>query len=345
MKVLIFLFLILNLYKILFFLTTIIGTLIAISSYSWLRIWIGLEINLLSIIPLLKDRNNIFPSESALKYFITQSLASRILLLSIILSLNLKEFFIENFQFLTLIINSALLTKIGAAPFHAWFPEVMEGLNWITGLLILTWQKIAPIILIFYRCNLRIFFLLIILISTIFRGILGLNQIRLRKILTYSSINHISWILARILYSQVTWIIYFSIYSLITFNIVIIFNFLKIFYLNQLFSSLNYSKSLKFSFLLNFLSLGGLPPFLGFFPKWLVINNLILNKFYFLRLLLILFTLITLFFYLRICFSTIILNTKETLIYIPKKLNFKIFLINFISLRGLLICTLILNYV
>nr|YP_009050453.1 NADH dehydrogenase subunit 2 [Monochamus alternatus]AIG22807.1 NADH dehydrogenase subunit 2 [Monochamus alternatus] len=335
----------LNLYKILFFLTTIIGTLITISSYSWLSMWMGLEINLLSIIPLLKDSNNMFPSESALKYFITQSLASSILLLSIILSLNLKEFFMENFQFLTLIMNSALLTKMGAAPFHAWFPEVMEGLNWMTGLLMLTWQKIAPMILIFYSCNLSMFFLLIILISTIFSGILGLNQISLRKILTYSSINHISWMLASMLYSQVTWMIYFSIYSLITFNIVIIFNFLKIFYLNQLFSSLNYSKSLKFSFLLNFLSLGGLPPFLGFFPKWLVINNLILNKFYFLSLLLILFTLITLFFYLRICFSTIMLNTKETLIYIPKKLNFKIFLINFISLSGLLICTLILNYV
>jgi NADH-Ubiquinone/plastoquinone (complex I), various chains. len=66
----------------------------------------------------LKDRKNLYPAESALKYFITQSLASRILLLAIILSLNLKEFFLETFQFLSIIINSALLTKIGAAPFH-----------------------------------------------------------------------------------------------------------------------------------------------------------------------------------------------------------------------------------
>uniref|UniRef100_UPI0030E088DA NADH dehydrogenase subunit 2 n=1 Tax=Monochamus guttulatus TaxID=2079363 RepID=UPI0030E088DA len=334
-----------NLYKIIFFLTTIFGSLIAISSYSWLSMWMGLEINLLSIIPLLKDKKNLYPSESALKYFITQSLASSILLLAIVLSLNLKEFFLENFQFLSMMMNSALLTKMGAAPFHAWFPEVMEGLNWMTGLLMLTWQKIAPMILIFYNLNLSLFFFLIIIFSTILSGILGLNQISLRKILAYSSINHISWMLASMLYSQTIWLIYFLIYTIITFNIVIIFKEYQIFYLNQLFSSLNSSKLIKFTFILNFLSLGGLPPFLGFFPKWLVINNLILNKFYFLSFLLILFTLITLFFYLRISFSSLMINSSESLTFLSKKLNFKILFINFLSLVSLLICTLIFNYI
>nr|YP_010238879.1 NADH dehydrogenase subunit 2 [Anoplophora horsfieldi]QTE20928.1 NADH dehydrogenase subunit 2 [Anoplophora horsfieldi] len=331
-------------YKILFFLTMIIGTLIAISSYSWLSMWMGLEINLLSFIPLLKDSKNLYPTESALKYFITQSLASSILLLSIILSLNLKEFFLETFQFLSIIMNSALLTKMGAAPFHAWFPEVMEGLNWMMSLLMLTWQKIAPMILIFYNYQMSSFLLIIILISSIFSGILGFNQISLRKIMAYSSINHISWMLASLLHNQMIWMIYFSIYSIITFNIIIILKILNIFYLNQLFNAMNFSKSIKFSFLLNFFSLGGLPPFLGFFPKWLVINNLILNNFFFLSILLIIFTLITLYFYLRISFSSLMINSNESLIFFKKKYNFKIFLINFISLSGLLVCTLIFNY-
>nr|QTV20874.1 NADH dehydrogenase subunit 2 [Anoplophora horsfieldi] len=331
-------------YKILFFLTMIIGTLIAISSYSWLSMWMGLEINLLSFIPLLKDSKNLYPTESALKYFITQSLASSILLLSIILSLNLKEFFLETFQFLSIIMNSALLTKMGAAPFHAWFPEVMEGLNWMMSLLMLTWQKIAPMILIFYNYQMSSFLLIIILISSIFSGILGFNQISLRKIMAYSSINHISWMLASLLHNQMIWMIYFSIYSIITFNIIIILKILNIFYLNQLFNAMNFSKSIKFSFLLNFFSLGGLPPFLGFFPKWLVINNLVLNNFFFLSILLIIFTLITLYFYLRISFSSLMINSNESLIFFKKKYNFKIFLINFISLSGLLVCTLIFNY-
>nr|YP_009229165.1 NADH dehydrogenase subunit 2 [Anoplophora chinensis]ALS54017.1 NADH dehydrogenase subunit 2 [Anoplophora chinensis]UNB14366.1 NADH dehydrogenase subunit 2 [Anoplophora chinensis] len=331
-------------YKILFFLTMMLGTLMAISSYSWLSMWMGLEINLLSIIPLLGDSKNLYPAESALKYFITQSLASSILLLAIILSLNLKEFFLETFQFLSIIMNSALLTKMGAAPFHTWFPEVMEGLNWMMGLLMLTWQKIAPMILIFYNYQMSQFLLIIILISTIVSGILGLNQISLRKILAYSSINHISWMLASLLHSQMIWMIYFLIYSIITINLVIIFKIFHIFTLSQLFNSLNFSKSIKFSFLLNFFSLGGLPPFLGFFPKWLVINNLILNKFYFLSILLIVFTLITLYFYLRISFSSLMINFHESFLFPSKKLNFKIFLINFVSLSGLLACSLIFNY-
>nr|QUB01614.1 NADH dehydrogenase subunit 2 [Batocera lineolata] len=334
-----------NFYKILFLMTLMMGSLIAISSYSWLSMWMGLEINLLSIIPLLKDKANVYPSEAALKYFITQTLASIILLFSILLSLNIKEFWPENLAFLNMIMNSALLTKVGAAPFHSWFPEVLEGLNWNNSLLMLTWQKVAPMVLIFYNCKLSSFFLMIILISTIMSGILGLNQMSMRKILAFSSINHISWMLASMLNSQYIWLIYFIIYSIITLNIILILKLKQIFYLHQLFNSLNSSKSIKFSFMLNFFSLGGLPPFLGFFPKWLVVNNLIQQKFFLLSFLLIIFTLITLFFYLRITFTALVINSSENLIFPSQKLNFLVMLFNFVSFSGLLISTLIFNYI
>lgn len=339
-KGLILFFLILKFYKILFFISLTIGTLIAISSYSWIAIWIGLEINLLSIIPLLRDSKNIYPSEAAIKYFITQALASIILLFSIIINLNFTEIFPEHSVFL-IIINSALLTKIGAAPFHAWFPEVMEGLNWFNCLIILTWQKIAPIILLIYTIKITLFFLCIIIFSSILGRILGLNQIRLRKILTYSSINHISWIIARIINYQTIWLIYFLVYSIINLNIILIFNNQNIFYLKQLFNNLNTRKIFKFLFILNFLSLGGLPPFLGFLPKWLVINNLIQNNFYLLRILIIIFTLITLFFYLRITFSTLIINFNENVIFQNQHFRFLTITLNFLSLLRLLLCTII----
>nr|UBS93978.1 NADH dehydrogenase subunit 2 [Saperda tetrastigma] len=334
-----------NLYKLMFFSTLIIGTLIAISSYSWFSMWMGLEINLLSIIPLLSDSKNLYPSESALKYFITQALASSILLFSIIVSLNLSESIPQNLEFSSLIMNLALLTKMGAAPFHAWFPEVMEGLNWANSLIMLTWQKIAPMILLFYNCKFSIFFLFIILSSTIISGILGLNQISLRKILAYSSINHISWMLSSMMNAQMIWTFYFLIYSIITLNIIWIFQKFEIFYLPQLFQILNSNKLVKLFFLTNFLSLGGLPPFLGFFPKWLVINNLIQNNFYTLSILLIVFTLITLFFYLRITFASLMINHSETWNFTPIPLNFSFILFNFLSLTGLMTCTLIFFYI
>nr|QWB85870.1 NADH dehydrogenase subunit 2 [Purpuricenus lituratus] len=334
-----------KLYKILFFNTLIIGTLIAISSYSWLSMWMGLEINLLSMIPLMKDPSNLYPSESALKYFITQALASSGLLFAIITTMNLNEFIPQNSNYLLMMmLNSALLTKTGAAPFHAWFPEVIEGLNWNNALILLTWQKIAPLVLIMYNSKMILFLSTIVIFSTIVGGILGMNQVSLRKIMAFSSINHIAWMLASMFNSQTIWMIYFIVYSIISVNIILIFKKLNIFLISQVASTMNTNKMIKFLFMFNFLSLGGIPPFLGFFPKWLTINNLTANSMGFLSLVLVVSTLITLFFYLRMTFSTLVINTSESLIFKNKEHLFGVFLFNFVSLTGLAACTLVFNF-
>nr|AXS66407.1 NADH dehydrogenase subunit 2 [Chrysomeloidea sp. 2 KM-2017] len=332
-----------KLFKMMFTSTLIMGTLIAISSFSWFSMWIGLEINLLSIIPLLSNTKNMYPSESALKYFITQALASSALLFSIIMSMNTNEFMPQNSNYWMMILNSALLTKMGAAPFHAWFPEVMEGLDWMNCLIMLTWQKIAPMIILLYNLKMVTFLGSIIIFSSIIGGILGLNQISLRKMMAYSSINHIGWMIASMMNSQTTWFIYFLVYSLISMNILLIFKQLNVFYLKQLFNSLNSSKTTKFFFILNFLSLGGLPPFLGFFPKWLTVNNLTSNNFILISLTLIILTLITLFFYLRITFSTLVINTNESIVFKTKGSKFLEMTLNFITLSGLVVCPLIFS--
>nr|QIV24549.1 NADH dehydrogenase subunit 2 [Utra nitida] len=333
-------------YKLLFLFSMIIGSLIAISSYSWLSMWIGLEINLLSIIPLLSDSNNLYPSESALKYFITQTMASTVLLFSIMTSMNLHDFiFFESSNYWFMIMNSAILTKMGAAPFHAWFPEVMEGLNWPACLIMLTWQKLAPMAILMYSMKMTLFMSTIIIFSSIMGGILGLNQISLRKILAYSSINHISWMISSMLNSQAIWFSYFSIYSIITCNIVVLFYYTNIFFLKQLFNSFNQNKILKFFFVMNFFSLGGLPPFLGFFPKWLAINNLVENNFLTLSVILIVSTLVTLFFYLRVTFSTLVINSDELIINFSQPKMFFIVMINLVSLAGLIACTLVFSMI
>nr|AXS65961.1 NADH dehydrogenase subunit 2 [Chrysomeloidea sp. 5 KM-2017] len=331
-------------YKILFFNTLVIGTLISISSYSWFSMWMGLEINLLSIIPLMSSQKNLYPSEAALKYFITQALASSILLFSIVMNLNMSELIPQSFNyFIMTMMNSSFFTKMGAAPFHAWFPEVMDGLDWNNCLIMLTWQKIAPMVLMMYTLQTSMFIVTIIISSTIIGSILGLNQTSLRKIMAYSSINHIGWMIASMLNSQTIWMIYFVIYTIISFNIVVILDQIKSFQMKQLNSSLNANKMIKLLFMMNFLSLGGIPPFLGFLPKWLTINNLIYNNFIVLSLILIVFTLVTLFYYLRITFSTMVINSEETMILQKKKLSFMIFFINLLSLAGLAACSLIFN--
>nr|YP_009139854.1 NADH dehydrogenase subunit 2 [Galeruca daurica]AKG49876.1 NADH dehydrogenase subunit 2 [Galeruca daurica] len=334
----------LKLYKILFFNTMLIGSLISISAYSWFNMWIGLEINLLSIIPLMKSNKNIFPAEASLKYFITQTLASTIILFTMILSLISSDYIPNNTDYwLMMMMNSALLTKLGAAPFHAWFPEVMEGLNWMNNLILLTWQKLAPMVLIMYNLKMMWFLMFIIMTSSIISGIMGFNQTSLRKIMAYSSINHISWMLAGMLNSKLIWLTYFIIYFLISLNIVIIFHQFNLFNVNQLFYSMNSNKLTKLFFIFNFLSLGGLPPFLGFLPKWIVIDNLVLNQMYSLSLILIMSTLITLYFYIRLTFSTLTILMSENLIKPTKLNNFIWLFLNLFTLLSLFLCTSILN--
>nr|APX39339.1 NADH dehydrogenase subunit 2 [Aphthona lutescens] len=329
----------------LFFNSMVMSTLITISSYTWFSMWIGLEINLLSIIPLFKSHKNTYPVEATLKYFITQALASAIILFIVITTMNLMEYTPNNFNYwLMMIMNSALLTKLGAAPFHNWLPEVMEGLNWMNNLILLTWQKLAPMILIMYNLNMLFFLSIIIIISSIVSGIFGMNQMSLRKIMAYSSINHIAWMLSSMMNLNSIWMIYFSIYTLISINIIIIFHYMNSFFIPQLFLILNSNKLIKLMFMFNFFSLGGLPPFLGFYPKWLTINNLIENDMYWLSLILILFTLMTLFYYIRIMFPSLTLNFQESLIKLPHLTKFKIIKWNMITLMGLIISVDIFHY-
>lgn len=91
---------------------------------------------------------------------------------------------------------------------------------------------------------------------------------------------------------------------------------------------------------MNFLSLGGLPPFLGFLPKWLTILSLINNNIYFISSIIIILTLITLYFYTRIIFSSLTINNYENIIFSFNKLNYNFLYINFFSLSTLLICEL-----
>nr|YP_009630600.1 NADH dehydrogenase subunit 2 [Neonemura barrosi]QBR55120.1 NADH dehydrogenase subunit 2 [Neonemura barrosi] len=302
--------------KFLFFMTLISGTLISTSANSWFGAWMGLEINLLSFIPLMTNHKNLFSTEASLKYFLVQALASATLLLTVTLgSLMLNPYMFDTLKSstITLLINSSLLLKMGAAPFHFWFPGVMEGLNWMNGLMLMTWQKIAPLMLMSYTFSLNMFTSLIIALSILIGSLGGLNQTSLRKILAYSSINHLGWLLAAMAVSENMWLIYFSIYSFLSTAIIYLLNLFKLFHVTQIFS-LNYTNPVnKFILFITFLSLGGLPPFLGFLPKWLVIQSMTEMGAIFLVTLMVVMTLITLFYYLRTTFGAFMLNYSQTL--------------------------------
>nr|YP_009537844.1 NADH dehydrogenase subunit 2 [Limenitis glorifica]AYN60561.1 NADH dehydrogenase subunit 2 [Limenitis glorifica] len=325
--------------KMFFLFILFFSTLISISANSWLGCWIGLEINLLSFIPLITTPNNLLNSEASLKYFITQSIASINFLFSILLSLFLMKNFLFN-NFFSIIINSSLLMKMGSIPFHFWFPNVMEGLSWFNCFILMTWQKITPMILLSYYFNLN-FLYFIMIFNVLIGAVSSFNQTSLRKLMAFSSINNLGWMISSIIISENLWMIYFIFYSIFSFIMCFLFYIINTFFINQLFF-FNMNFLIKISIMINFLSLGGLPPFLGFFPKWIVINYLLNNNFFIISFIFIMSSLILLFVYIRIIYSSLLffsLKLKWFKIHIKNNFLILIYFFNFISLTGMIIST------
>nr|YP_010414982.1 NADH dehydrogenase subunit 2 [Camptoloma kishidai]URW97504.1 NADH dehydrogenase subunit 2 [Camptoloma kishidai] len=325
--------------KLFFYFILFFSTLISISANSWFGCWIGLEINLLSFIPLISSPNNMLSTEASLKYFLTQSIASINFLFSIIMKMILmKNFEINNF--ISIMINSSMLMKMGSVPFHFWFPNIVEGLSWFNNFILMTWQKITPIILLSYYIN-KNFIIIIINFNIIIGAIGGLNQTSLRKLMAFSSINNLGWMLLAIMISENLWMFYLLLYSFMISFLCFFFYMMNMFSIDQLFIN-NMNFFIKINLLINFLSLGGLPPFMGFFPKWIIINFMINNYMYIMTFIFIMMSLITLFFYIRIIYSTFMFNyfkMKWFKIYIKNNYFKFINFLSFFSLSGLILST------
>nr|QAU54269.2 NADH dehydrogenase subunit 2 [Desmopachria sp. ITV9392]QPA36184.1 NADH dehydrogenase subunit 2 [Desmopachria sp. RRMO-2020]QPA36197.1 NADH dehydrogenase subunit 2 [Desmopachria sp. RRMO-2020]QPA36210.1 NADH dehydrogenase subunit 2 [Desmopachria sp. RRMO-2020]QPA36223.1 NADH dehydrogenase subunit 2 [Desmopachria sp. RRMO-2020] len=336
------------LYKLIFLTILFLGTMITMSSQSWMGIWMGLEINLLSFIPLISMKNNSLSTESSIKYFLSQALASSIFLFSIMMIIMKNKFSNDLIMFnqsFLLMLNSSILLKLGAAPFHFWFPEIINGLNWMNSMILMTWQKIAPMIILSYSMKMNMFIYLVIIFSAFIGSIGGINQMSLRKILAYSSINHISWMLSAMLINESMFFMYFLIYSILSMSIIMMFNMFKFFTLKQIYS-MNNSYFIKFFLFLNLLSLAGLPPFLGFLPKWMIIQLMSTNNF-FMIFFMIMMSLITLFFYLRIMYSSIMIANNEMNFMLFNLSNLNKLLINllsFISIFSLILYSIMFNF-
>uniref|UniRef100_UPI00315D4F64 NADH dehydrogenase subunit 2 n=1 Tax=Tuerkayana magnum TaxID=3018951 RepID=UPI00315D4F64 len=288
---------------IIFFFTLLMGSLISISSPSWFGAWIGLELNMMSFIPLITLKMNSYFSEAALKYFLIQALGSALLISSGFLS--------ASFLFIsTTFIFLAILLKLASAPFHFWFPQVMEGLAWPQAFLLSTIQKLAPMVLLSYLMINDMLIKMTIfsaILSAIVGALGGLNLLYLRKIIAFSSINHLSWMLIAISAGDIFWFLYFSIYSAILLSITTTFHKLQTFTLSNLMQSDQNSIFHATLISLNLLSLSGLPPFTGFIPKWILIQIMVNLNLFIPLFFLLLSALITLYFYLRIVTPFILL--------------------------------------
>nr|YP_011010225.1 NADH dehydrogenase subunit 2 [Halobates sobrinus]WPW46814.1 NADH dehydrogenase subunit 2 [Halobates sobrinus]WPW46840.1 NADH dehydrogenase subunit 2 [Halobates sobrinus] len=287
--------------------TTMMSTLLVLSSENWFSMWMGLEINMLSFIPLMEESKNLMSSESKMIYFIIQSMASMMFLFMITMSplIMINENLINKLPMS--MITLSMCMKIGMAPMHLWFINIMKKLKWNNCMLLMTWQKIAPLY-VMSNTNNNIFMINILAItSAIIGAIGGINQTSTKKIMAYSSVNHLGWITTCIVYDNETWMKYLIIYSMIIMILTKSFEKKSINFINQMNMNMK-TKTEKMSFIVMMLSLGGLPPFLGFLPKWLVIQSLMNNGCKMTILILMMTSMITLFYYLRMITPIIMMN-------------------------------------
>ncbi|YP_010451242.1 NADH dehydrogenase subunit 2 (mitochondrion) [Hippocampus zosterae] len=293
-----------------------LGTTITFMSSHWLMAWMGLEINTLAIIPLMAQHHHPRSVEASTKYFLTQATAAAMILFAsstnawITGQWSINEM---SHPIPTTIMMLGLALKIGMAPLHTWMPEVLQGLDLTTGLIMSTWQKLAPFSLLMQMNLNNPVLITMAVMSTMVGGWGGLNQTQLRKILAYSSIAHIGWMILVLQFSPSLTLLTLLIYILMTLSVFSLFKVNKTTSINSLATSWSKSPTITALAPLVLLSLGGLPPLTGFGPKWMILSELTKQELNTIATITALSALLSLYFYLRLSYAmTLTLSPNTT---------------------------------
>jgi NADH-quinone oxidoreductase subunit N len=320
-------------------LISLLGLMVLISSNHFITLYLAIELQSLSFYILTaSQKKSILSVEAALKYFILGSIASGFILYgSSILyvitgSLNFNNIFLflSNINYLNntdlllgilyglIFIVIGILFKIGAAPFHFWLPDVYEGApNNITAFFAIV-PKIAFIGIlirfffdIFFHVSFffEFFFYIISLLSMLIGALGALQQKKIKRLLAYSSISHVGFIIigftSNMLNNIPYILLYIIIYILMSINLWTSYlslniNHKPIKYLTDLSNIFTINRLLAAIIVINVFSLAGIPPLAGFFSKFFIFFSAIKNNYFSLVFFGIIISVISSFYYLKI---------------------------------------------
>nr|AFR24945.1 NADH dehydrogenase subunit 2 [Cyclemys fusca] len=296
----------------------IMGPLLTISSNHWILAWTGLEISTLAVTPLIAKQHHPRAIEAATNTFLTQAAASSLVLASSTINAwQTGQWDITQMSntFPCVILTTALAIKLGLAPFHFWLPEVLQGTTTMTAMILTTWQKLAPLSLLTLTAQSMNTSLMVMLgLTSIITGGWGmLNQTQLRKIMAFSSIAHLGWMITSLTLSPKLMMLTFCTYTIMTSTMFLMTNLLETNKVSVMMTSWTKLPMLNTTMMLILMSVAGLPPLTGFMLKWLIIQELSMQHMCFTTTTMVIMSMLSLFFYLRTSYqATITLSPNST---------------------------------
>jgi NADH-quinone oxidoreductase subunit N len=316
---------------------SVLGMMVMVSGYSLLTLYLGLEILSLSLYTLIAiARERAGAVEAALKYFVLGAIASGLLLYGMSMiygisgSLNINEIasfassanlasretLILNFGLVFLVIGIAF--KLGAVPFHMWVPDVYQGAPTSVTLFLSTVPKIAAVAMLVrilvdglgamhaYWSDL---FMILAVLSIALGSVVALMQTNIKRMLAYSTISHVGFIMLGFVTGVVSgygaavfYILVYILMSLAAFGMIILLN-KKGFEADQISDFRGLSKHspwFALMMLVTMLSMAGVPPFIGFYSKFFILQQVISAGFVTVAVVAVVFAVISAYYYLQI---------------------------------------------
>ena len=350
-------------------LMSILGMMVMVSGHSLLTLYLGLEIMSLSLYALIATaRDRASAIEAALKYFVLGAIASGLLLYGMSMiygisgsldiaqissfasasTLGSQQTLILNFGLVFLVIGVAF--KLGAVPFHMWVPDVYQGSPTSVTMFLSTVPKIAAIALLIrllidglgdlqhYWADL---FMILAVLSIAVGSLVALTQSNIKRMLAYSTISHIGFVLLGFVTgvvdgygAAVFYVLAYILMSLAAFGSIIVLN-RKGFEADQIsdFQGLSkHSPWFALIMLVVMLSMAGVPPFIGFYSKLFILQQVIAEGYVLIAITAVIFAVISAYYYLQII-KTMYFDDVDKEIVISAQLDMKVVL----SINGILI--------
>ena len=291
-----------------------LSSLLLVSSINWISIYLAIELQTLTLFILVAlKRDSAYSTEASLKFFVLGAVSSGLFLFGCVLlygatgSTSVQEI---NSNLTAdvgkILVTISLLFKLSAVPFHMWAPDVYEGAPTIITALLTTVPKIGVFSILVQVGPVTNVVLICAVLSIIYGAIGALNQTKVKRLLAYSGIGHMGFILFGLaigsfesIQAGLIYMIIYIIMSICSFSILLSLNLTKdlLIEIKEL-SRKNPVVGLTLAF--TFLSTAGIPPLAGFLSKWFVLLSGVSSGYYVISLIVVVSSVIAGVYYVRV---------------------------------------------